>query len=464
MINAGVRLVAVIVCILTAISQVYAGKVQDYENILIDNCSVRLQPGRNIAEYAVPYMYASDFTSAELPAGAQETLYVTGAHFPENAIDGDLNTMAVMGNRWDWTLVLDLQKESLVNRISVTFDIASYPLNYDILITTEEKPSIDADGSAALRAWADNAELIINESENRRGGEHEFNFKPVKARYIILRDNIAQPNVRQMGIAEIEVNETADFYLSDTLEALYSLKTGNIRRVVNADISEGLLISALYGKNGGIVGDIVFENINKSYPTADILVEKMTEYTDYSKSALQDIYFAPSPVSGSRYNPEYYTLADSKGMRYVPSLGYYGKRIYVQYPEFAVDDSKLTFACASKHGCSLCLELESEKQVSAAKITFADDGIPKNFEVVAVDSSGVTETVACVTDNNRKNSFFFKFEPVTAKKICVYEKEGSRMSISDIHIYDRAPEYELRSFVFDGPGTLSPQEDVKTLD
>ena len=458
--KAVVKSVAALMCIS---SVAYAGTVKDYKHILIDNCCVTMQPGRNIASFGVPYMYASDFTSAQLPSGAAENVYVPGAHIPGNAIDGNLSTIAVMGNRWDWALVLDLQQESLINRISLRFADGGFPTNYDILVTTEEKPSIATDGSVAMQNWVENLDLIINESENSRAGVHEFNFKPIKARYVVIRDNIPQTNVRQMSIAEIEVNEAADFYLhsNDTLTALYNIEKGNVRRVINEE-KQGVLINALFGENGGIAGNISVNKVKKTGDFADIYIDRKSEYEDYSRCTAGSVYFVSAPGSKVKINPKYYAVSDSPGMRYVPELNYYGKRIYLHKAELATDESIATYASAQNSGSALCVDFGEEKQISATEIVFEESGCPAAFDIVAEMADGKLKTVVSVVEN-KKNNLCFEFEITAAKKVYIYEKSGSPMHVADVHIYDKMPQYQLKSFIFGDLNSIMPIGEKKIL-
>lgn len=451
-----VKSVALMMCVSCS---VYAGTVNDAKNILIDNCGVTLQPGRNIAGFGIPYMYAVDFTSAELPRNAQEDTYIAEADFPENAVDGDLSTAAVMGNGENWAFVLDLQCETVINRIAVTFADGAFPVNYDILVTTEEKPSAASDGSAAMANWAENLDLIINESQNLRAGVHEFNFKPIKARYVVVRDNIAQTNVRQMGIAEIEVNEAADFYLhgNEEFTALYGIEKGTVKRVLNED-KDGVMINALYD-GGAMTGDMTVKKVGGQGDGADIYIDKKTEYEDYTRSALKDIYFVSSPTSKKKRTPEYTYLSDSPGKRYLSEIGYTGRRIYLYKAELAVDESGATYASGSTSGGTLCMEFEEEKEISAAEIVFEQNGCPQEFDIVAETADGTRQTVVSVSDNN-KNDLNFEFEKTAAKKVYI---KGKGMHIADVHIYDKAPQYYLQSFVFSDIYNITPADEKKIL-
>lgn len=456
---------AVIFALMIVLQNACAANVTDFKGILTDNCEVKMQPGKNIARYGIPYMYAANFSSYQIPSHASSSVYKSDGYFPENAIDGDLNTAAIMANIWNWAFVLDLQEESVINRIALVFAASKYPLNYDILVTTEEKPSIDKDGAAALRTWANNAELVIRESENRRSGTHEFNINPISARYVIVRDNVAQTNVRQMAIAEIEVNEAADFYLNsgDVMPSLYNLQAGNIRRVVNKNIAGGLIVNSLYDKNNKMTDNIIMKKFDGENKFSDIYIDKKPEYTDYSQTCLKDIYFVSSADLKTHAAPAYYEIADSAGMRYEASLNYYGDYIYVYRPEFAADESEVTYACAADNNSALCLEFDGDKAISAVDITFSQFGCPKNFDVVAESKNGIRKSAVCTVDN-KKTNLRFEFETVTADKIYIYAKDGGKMCISDIGVYDKAPEWELRSFVIDSIDTLEPKDTVKTLD
>ncbi len=133
--------------------------------------------------------FLSNTTGSELPA--------SGISYAENAIDKNPDTFACAAEEWTYTFEADMGEVKNVGKIVICFAENSYPVNYDILISEN--------GSE----W----QTVGGDAENASGGMREFNFKTVPAKYIRVRDNVAQPNVRQMGILELEVYENA--FISD---------------------------------------------------------------------------------------------------------------------------------------------------------------------------------------------------------------------------------------------------------
>lgn len=116
----------------------------------------------------------------------------------ENAFDGNKSTYAKAGGEWAYTFEADMGELKNVTKIKIYFNDENYPIDYDVLVSV--------DGSD----W----KKVGGETENDVGGQRIFTFETAEIRYIRIRDNVAQTNIRQMGIAELEAYEhdyTGDF-------------------------------------------------------------------------------------------------------------------------------------------------------------------------------------------------------------------------------------------------------------
>lgn len=119
-------------------------------------------------------------------------LQPSGSAYASNANDGNLNTVACAGGQWAYTLQLDLKEEKSVGQVVLYFAADNFPLEFDILTS---KDGVE---------WT----IVKSVTNNADGGMHELTFDPVRARYIRVRDNVAQIDTRkQMRIQEIEVYE-----------------------------------------------------------------------------------------------------------------------------------------------------------------------------------------------------------------------------------------------------------------
>lgn len=137
-------------------------------------------------------MFISNANGAELePSRSYDS---SGNYYdavPGAAFDGDPNTYAAAGMEWTYILQADMGEVNTVSKVVVQFREGSYPISFDILVSE--------DGASFS--------TVASESDNDRAGIHEFTFSPVRARWIRIRDNIAQVDVRQMGVAEFEAYE-----------------------------------------------------------------------------------------------------------------------------------------------------------------------------------------------------------------------------------------------------------------
>lgn len=112
-------------------------------------------------------------------------------NIPENAFDGDVTTKAAGAMEWNYIFQADMGEVKTVGKVVINFAPDCYPTSFDILAS--------ADGAA----WS----TVASKGGNYKAGIHEFAFESVQARYIRIRDNVAQEDVRQMGIAELEAYE-----------------------------------------------------------------------------------------------------------------------------------------------------------------------------------------------------------------------------------------------------------------
>lgn len=132
-------------------------------------------------------IFLSNANGAELSASSHNGV----ESVPSHAFDGDATTISCAGMEWTYTLQADMGEVKTVGKIVVNFSTHGYPISYDILTS--------ADGEA----WS----TVAGESGNSSAGIREFSFEPVQARWIRVRDNIAQTDVQQMNIAELEAYE-----------------------------------------------------------------------------------------------------------------------------------------------------------------------------------------------------------------------------------------------------------------
>lgn len=468
----------IVCCMLMSIGTftVSAGDIKDPLGILIDNCDPQAPVGQNVAKGSVGYFALNNWGDSLLASvGSEDNYYHEDGHWYECAIDDDPTTFAAAGGQWEYSVIADLQQTYMINRIAITFVDGSYPVDYDIYISTEPYKGPRKYGTEATQNWAQSLVKITGETNNETAGVHEFNFEPMEARCVVIMDNIPQVNVRQMGIATLEINEVADF-ADENGQYVPKLKTGTIRTIENGSsgLERGMLINALYDKETNRLINVSTGMIESEYEdepgTADVslTVDKVDTYEDFTRTSLQDTYFTPypSPVDEGRLGASITHDVDIRGTHsYMPEY------IYGGIPDAAAnafDDFIHTKASAAGSWTSaLAMDFGEEKTFSHIDVTFDDFLYPIDFEIVTIKDDGTREVIADVNGCTHGGRYELKFEPKTARKVYVYcdkaEENVRLMAIRDIHVYDKAPKYELRSFILDDFGTLTPMGEVKTL-
>jgi len=138
----------------------------------------------NVALNKPAKLMSNDFVNLLTPSG--EILYA------KNAVDGDINTMAVASGQYPWNLYVDLEKSYSVSEIVINFAKDNFATNYKVFVSNDNK------------AWSP----IITDDKNKAGGRKEFFFDAINLRYIRVvayYPNGANQLGGQMGIAELEV-------------------------------------------------------------------------------------------------------------------------------------------------------------------------------------------------------------------------------------------------------------------
>ncbi|MBE5040076.1 S-layer homology domain-containing protein [Ructibacterium gallinarum] len=141
----------------------------------------------NFAKTAQPFVLSN--SGAPLQPGAGTV--------PGNAIDDNMSTGVHSTGEWAWTFQLEFPQVQNVGSVVISFEENGYPINYRIM-TSEDGETWDTP---------------ITVTGNTSGGTYYYGFDTRPAKYIRIRDDLAQVGVRQMTITNIDVYEIS--YSSD---------------------------------------------------------------------------------------------------------------------------------------------------------------------------------------------------------------------------------------------------------
>lgn len=461
---------------------------------LVDNCLIN--PGKNVAPGSIGYWLASsDYKAAYTPSGDD---YAHGAKFPENAFDGNLDTYALFAGAYNAAYVLDLRKEYDINRLAIYFH--QTPVEYDIYYTTEKMPNVDSENRDTRiqqqndrSEWGQGLKWLLRETGNAPDpGWHEFNLNtPIRARYIIINDSKTVKNLvngvalhKVMMISEIQVNEVSDFYTPETEgkdTPVFDLRTGSTKIKIKADpslVGGGKLITSVFDKEINMLVKMNgMVDINAD-GTAEMTIsnEYGNDYTKLSSSVVKA--YAKTTPDAEKETSRY----ENSGKKYQYDLP--GKRSYgndydgypcyidICYGMNAFDGNEETFAStANSNSWTFFADFDEEKIVSAVDITFTEGRAPTDYEIGVIDANGERKTVKTVIGSTvTGGKVSLDFEPTKAKTIYVYDtrdddavkEAGNRMGIAEMEIYDKAPKYEMRAFVWN-LDELKPLDGVRTL-
>ena len=126
----------------------------------------------------------------------------SAAKHPCYANDDDTETYARAANNWNWMLELDMGEIKEAGFISFEFAENQYPVNFDVFVTDEYTEAFD------VNEWT----CVYSNAGNKRAGKFNINFDPQNIRYVRIRDNVAQTDVRQMAVSDITVSKKPSTY------------------------------------------------------------------------------------------------------------------------------------------------------------------------------------------------------------------------------------------------------------